>query len=348
MIKRKGSTYYFIISSLLLIFFITGCSHQNKEELPFAASRLLMDTLITIKVYNQGDLAAAQKALDVMAAIDALADRYNQKSDIYRVNLAAGKHSVTVDDETFELIAEALKYSQLTGGALDISIGPLVDLWKIAETSDQTVPAATRIAEARQLVDYRRIILDEDRRMVFLSLPGASLDLGSVAKGYAVRKAAAALKQEGVSTALIIAGGNTYTLGKKPDGSLWKIGVQDPFKPEGIIAYVKGEGENLAVDTAGGYYRYREVNGQRFTHIINPFTGKPASDLESVTVVSDDPLQSDALATGIFVLGEVAGTNLAESIPGIGVLMVTKDKKLILKGDRSDLFEVVSSFRGIF
>ncbi|CEP66753.1 Thiamine biosynthesis lipoprotein ApbE [Moorella glycerini] len=298
-----------------------------------------MDTVVSIKAYGENSPHALEQALAFIKKVDALVSRYEPGSDIYRINTMAGKKPVPVDKLTFNLIKEAVAYGDITGGALDVTIGPLVDLWRIPDAADRHLPSRGEIESRLQLVDYRQVILDSNKTTVFLPREGASLDLGSVAKGFAARGAVTILRREGVQSALVTLGGHVYALGNKPGRKTWQVGIQDPFKQDHIMATLNVT--DLAIDTAGGYYRYKEINGEKLVHIIDPATGMPAGALASVTVITGDSFKADALATAVYVLGEEKGLALLQKERAAGII-VTRDGRILTT---SNLKEKVPDFK---
>lgn len=331
---RKAYAFGLVLAFLLL----SGCTGKEEQK-PYQASALLMDTVVNIKTYGESSQAPEQ-ALDFIKRLDSLLNRYDINSDTSRVSAMAGEKPVQVDDLTLDLLEEAVSYGALTEGALDITIGPLVDLWDIPDPDNRRIPRREEINEKLKLVNYRQIILDRERSTVYLPYKGSSLDLGSVAKGFATRRVAEILRGKGVRSALISLGGNIYAIGSKPDGEPWQIAIQDPFDQNQSIATFNIK--DRAVDTAGGYYRFKEINGEKFSHIIDPSTGLPASEIVSVTVITGDPLKADALSTASYVLGEEKGIALLESFQGVSGFMVTKSGKVITT---SNLMVEVPSFK---
>jgi thiamine biosynthesis lipoprotein len=303
-----------LVSLLLLI----GCADKEEQKL-HQSSALLMDTVVNVKTYDNSQPQAPEQALELIESLDSLLSRYDKNSDLYRINAMAGEKPVMVDGLTMDLIREAVFYGDVTKGALDITIGPLVDLWNIPDNDNLGIPRAEEISKKLKLVNYHQIILDTERNTVYLPDKGSSLDLGSVAKGFATRRVVEMLREKGVRSALISLGGNIYAIGSKPGGEPWQIAIQDPFDQNQLIATFSIV--DRAVDTAGGYYR--------FPHIINPSTGIPAGEIASVTVITDDPLKADALSTAAYVLGEEKGMALLESVQGVSGFIVSKSGKVI-------------------
>ncbi len=346
--KKKRMTFFFrpvllwmaLIFSLTLLCLPAGGCGIGKGQVECREDAVLMDTLVSIKAYGEGASAAVGEAMEMIRKMDSLFDRYREGSDVWRVNEMAGVGPVLVDDLTFQLVEEGLFYGELTGGALDITVGPLVDLWQIGrEGNDGGIPTPNEIEKRLSTVGYWKVVLDGNKRTVFLPEKGMSLDLGAVAKGFASRRAAELLRERGVRSASIAVGGNVYALGARPDGKPWQVGVKDPWSKDRLVAKLKVTGR--AVDTAGGYERFLEVGGLRFSHIIDPRCGQPASKVVSATVVADDPVRADALATAVCVLGGEDGLALLDSLPDAAGLIITGDGKVLLSSRFSALLEDV-------
>ena len=262
---------------------------------PAEGTFFAMDTVMSVRVY--GDEALLDAAEDRVKELEALWSVTDENSEISALNRDG---SAALSGDVAGLLADALELCGRTGGALDITIYPVVRLWGFT-TGEYTVPEAGAVADLLTRVDYTRVALDENAGTA--SLPdGVEIDLGSVAKGYTGDVLSGLLKEYGVESALLDLGGNIQTVGAKPDGSPWRIGVRDPEDENGYIGVV--EVADRAVVTSGGYERYFEQDGVRYWHIIDPATGAPArSGLHSVTVIGESCLVCDALSTALFVMG---------------------------------------------
>jgi FAD:protein FMN transferase len=257
-------------------------------------NRVLMGTFWEVTSPNK---QAATIVFSEAGRIEQLLSKYLPSSEVSRLNLS-GKLKVSPD--TFYIIKKSLEFCALTQGAFDITVGPLVDLWGFTDRKFQ-VPEAAKIRQTLELVGYDKIILHENNNVVEFRLPGVKIDLGGIAKGYALDCAVRKLKAKHIYSCLINAGGQVYCLGDR-FGQSWKIGIQGPRKPE--IAGTL-ELKNKSASTSGDYQQYFEAGGKRYCHIIDPRTGSPAeSGITSVTVIADSGLEADALSTAVFVLGK--------------------------------------------
>lgn len=272
------------------------------EEIMHVSTIFAMDTVMDIQVYGgeeaEGLLADAENQIRTLEKELSVTD---ESSEIAGLN-AAG--STTLSGEPTQIMREALGYCNSTGGALDITIYPVLRAWGFT-TGEYQVPGDEEIAGLLENVDYRSVKLEEVDAAALCTIPeGMQVDLGSVTKGYTSRKLAQYFRDNGVTSALINLGGNVECVGNKPDGSKWNVAVKSPFKDSGsgILGVIQASDE--AIITSGGYERYFEENGETYWHIIDPSTGKPARNgLISVTIIGKDGLMCDALSTALFVKG---------------------------------------------
>ena len=308
-----------------------------------------LDTYIEITLYASSE-AGAEAALDVAEQIFMDAGRLMTRypagrqagaSDVARVNAGAGGVPTPIGAETFGLLRRALDYCAASGGAFDISLGALSDLWDFR--GEARVPGGAEIERTLALSGYKKITLDESG--VAVSIPaGLQIDLGGIAKGYATQKAADAMRAMGVAHAIIDAGGDLYALGCKPptgDGSQgggaapadasaiaapWIVGIRHPRDEGALLATLPAI--NKAVVTSGDYERFFLDGGERFCHILDPKTGWPARACVSATVIADDATLADYLSTAVFVLGPVDGLALVAGIDGAEAVVVGADMRV--------------------
>ncbi len=300
----------------------TQAENDSKES---SRSEFLMDTFVSIRAIGPNSEQAMQAAFDEMRRIESLMSRYVPDSDVSRINEGAGGESVKVSEETFYVIEEAVKCAGLTNGAFDITIGPLMEVWDFG-AEDHAVPDACEIEQARSLIGWELLELDPLNRTVRLPIEAMSIDLGGVAKGYAAREGARILQEHGISHALIDAGGNIVTVGSRPDGKPWQIGIRDPRgeSMEDTIGLTLSV-VNCAVATSGDYERFFVHDGRRYHHILHPETGMPVETVWSVTVMAKDSLYADMLSTAVFVLGPDEGIRFIETLDGASAMIVTSD-----------------------
>ena len=303
--------------ALLLGLAACGGATAKAEKTIFA-----MDTVMLLTACGENAEVGLTVAAAEIGRLDALLDPEREDSAVWRLN-----RGETVSDEAVVSLAETCRaVCEASGGALDPTVYPLVKLWGFIG-GDYRVPADEEIAALLEMVDYSAVTISPDG----VSLPaGAQLSFGASAKGYAAQRAAEAMAAAGVESGILSLGGNVQTLGEKPGGGLWKVGVQDPADPSttlGTLALAGG----LAAVTSGGYQRYFEQDGKTYPHILDPKTGRPAeSGLTGVTVVCADGARADALSTALFVLGEDGALSLWRDAGGFELLLVTADGRVVL------------------
>ena len=307
---------------------LSGCEARKAVE-PIGETRLLLDTVCSITIFEPPDRAILADAMDLCESYEALLSVTKEGSDVWRVNHAGGA-AVTVSPETAEVIRAGLRFGKESGGMFDITIGRLSGLWDFK--SAPAVPAANELAAALDTVDYEKVELTGDA--VRMENPEARLDLGGVAKGYIADRIAAFLKERGVKAAVIDLGGNVVLVGKKTDGSPWRVGVRKPFAENGELLGVIETGE-ASVVTSGIYERQFESGGMVYHHILDPNTGMPvSSDVVSATVVTDNSMAGDALSTMLVLLGSDKAAELLENAPGfIGAALVLSNGEVAKYGD---------------
>ena len=291
-------------------------------------TRFMMDTLCTIQVPNEAGVskteAAIGRAFDRMAEIDGKFNCVNPESPLYKFNKA--RVPIT-DPEIAGVVGRALAISRETGGAFDITVQPLVDLWGFffASVSSRTVPSPQSVRRALSFTGWRRITIKNGA--VFAADKNVRIDLGGIAKGYAIGEAVKVLKAAGVGSALILAGGQVQVFGSAAPGVPWKVGVRNPRK-EGYIAGLGFDSET-GISTSGDYERFFEVDGVRYHHILDPKTGYPARGVMSLSVVTTDPVRADALSTALFVMGPERALEFAKRRHGIEVIIVNAKGEVV-------------------
>ena len=270
-----------------------------------------MACLYAVVAYGEDRAALAlllEKALDEVDRIDRLMSHYRADSALSRLNRDAARGPVALDSELFDFIVTAIGYSADSGGAFDITVGPLMKAWGFFG-GEGHLPAPGGLARARAVTGYTRLRIDTDQRTIEFDRPGVEIDLGGIAKGYAVDRAVQVLRRGGVTAALVSAGGSTvYGLGAPPGRADWEIEIQDPIAA-GRMAF-RIALRDRALSIAGTSERWFEADGVRYSHIMDPRTGRPALGVLSVVVVSDTGLEGDALDDALFVQGAGAAPTL--------------------------------------
>lgn len=312
-----------ILPLLLFLALLSGLTACQKPRTKQSVTGFFFDTVVVMTIYWRDD-APLQAALEQCAYYENLLSKTAEGSDVWRLNHAGGER-LAVDDETRTIIETALEYAELSGGGFDITIEPCVALWNFTDPAQARLPEPTALAEAVERVDYTLVDVNDDG--VKLGA-GQTIDLGSIAKGYITGRIAALLKDLGVESGLLNFGGNVQTIGDKPDGTPWNVGIQDPRQLGGrsIAAVPVTDG---AMVTSGIYERGFDLDGVRYHHLLNTATGMPIqNDLAGVTVLTDDSLEGDALSTGLFALGAQAGLALAEELPDVEAIFITREGQI--------------------
>ncbi len=297
-------------------------------------SRFTMDTICTIQAPNELGAsrteAAIDKALDRMSEIGVKFNCTSPDSPLYQFN---HYRTPITDPELVAVIKEALEVSRTTGGTYDPTMEPLEDLWGFYTTSKSsgTVPSPAAVRDALAKTGWRKIIVRNGE--VTATDKNVCLDLGGIAKGYAIGEAEKVLKAEGVTSALILGGGQVQVFGHPSPGKDWKVGVRNP-RHDGYMAGLVFPDEN-GISTSGDYERYFIVNGVRYHHIMDPANGYPARGTMSVSVMLPDPTKADALSTALFVMGPRKAIEFLKKYPAIGYIIVDSNGKIFSSRDIS-------------
>jgi FAD:protein FMN transferase len=284
---------------------------------------------VVITMYGRTEETGAPD-MDAAAAeierLERILSRHRPEGTLARVNKLAPGEALEVEPELIDVLATAKRVHQLTLGCFDPTVGPLIELWQAAGR-DQRLPADEAIAAARAQVGFDSVVIDGNK--VRLTRP-VTIDLGGVAKGYIIGKVIALLVKRGVPGGIVLAGGDLGVFGAKPDGSPFQVGVRDPADPggtKGLVVHTLAI-KSGAVLTSGSYERYVTINGVRYSHIIDPRTGRPVPedhDLLSATIHAEDAAFADGMATGVFILGKAAGRKVIEDCPEAGGFLLAAD-----------------------
>lgn len=325
---------------ILFITLVLNISCSEDQFKPQSDNRLLMGTICIITLYNGEDQEIFDGAFNIIEKEEQLMSLQRDDSELSLINSNAGIEALSVSDDTYSVVEASLYYSELTGGAFDPTIAPLVNLWSIGENLTGNLPPEEEIVRKRDLVDYRKLEM-ADNNSIFLSEKGMKIDLGGIAKGYIGDKVKKYFLSSGVGRGIINLGGNIVVIGSKPEEMPWKIGIQNPLEPRGNHIGIARIIDKTVV-TSGIYERYFFHDGVRYHHILNPVTGYPVdNDLASVTIISEKSIDADALSTSLFVLGVEEGMELIEQIEDSEAVFVTKDKKVIYSSGAGDLFTLL-------
>jgi thiamine biosynthesis lipoprotein len=319
----KNARVFLSASAIVFLLAAAACGGQAA---PLSRTDFVLWTTCTVTLYDH----AKQDTLD--AVFDRLRELHNRLSvnipgsELDAVSAAAGRTAVHVSDDLFTVLKEALRYSALSDGLFDPTVGTLMKAWKM-NTDQGHIPAPADIAQALGLVNWRDVVMDESARTIYVKRPGMSLDAGGVLKGYAADETARILRAKGVKSAMIDLGGNILAMGSKPDGSSWRIGLQNPDSERGI-SFGTVEVVDKSVVTSGVYEHYFTQNGKRYHHIMDTRTGYPVENgLTAVTVVAQTSIIADGWDTTLLCMGPVRGLAIAKSL-GLDAVLVGSDHKL--------------------
>lgn len=312
-----------LLCSILILIFSTG----KNEKVPIIKETYSLGTIIQLKVYGRRAEKATEEAIEKLNEIDNKMSAFKDYSEISKINTYAGKEPQIVSKDTYFVIKKAVEYCSLSEGAFDITIRPLVNLWGIGR-AEARVPGSNEIEKSRELVNYKDIVLNKKNNSIFLKNEKQEIDVGGIAKGYAADEVKNILMKNNIKNAIIDLGGNVFALGKKEDGTPWRVGIQDPLKSRGEFVGVI-TAINKSIVTSGNYEKYFIQEGKTFHHIINPSTGYPSeSDIISVTIISDYSIDGDGLSTGVYIMGLHKAIRLIERINGVDAIFITKDKEI--------------------
>ncbi len=334
---KRILTACFLAAALLL----SACGAKegtaaSKEPEKQTRVVFFFDTVVTVTVYSD-DTEVLDRMEDECLYYEKLLSKTVEGSDVWNINHAGGKR-VAVSDETRDLILRALEYSRLSDGRFDISIEPCVSLWDFTGEGMGVLPDAEELAAAAELVDWTKIDVNDEG----VQLPeGMSIDLGAIAKGYISDRIADFLAAEGVKSALLNVGGNVRTVGVKPDGSNWRIGIQDPkgARDQSIVGIVSLAGNSVV--TSGIYERGFVLDGVCYHHILDSETGwSVQNELAGVSIVTEEACTADALSTTVFAMGLEEGTAFMESLEGADAIFVTRDGKVSWTSGLDGLFSL--------
>jgi len=325
------------ISAVLVLLLANSCD-TNKTRI-FKETRVSLFTIVTITVYSDSQ-QKAKTAIDAtyneLDKLGKILNFYSEDSEVSMINRSSGIKPVKVSKDTVAVIDKALYVSRSTDGAFDITIGPIVKMWDFEK---KILPDEKAIKAKLSLVNYRNVVVDKANSTVFLKKKGMQLDLGGIEKGFAAERAAEVLKKNGITAGIIAVGGEVKPFGSKPDGSPWRVGIKNPHqkgKDDEIIAIVNLT--NKAISTSGGYEKFFIKDGKVYHHILDPATGYPVYECQSVSVIA--PKAPDGFPTGIFVLGPEKGLKTLKKL-GLDGIIVDKNGEILTTEGIEDKLEIV-------
>jgi thiamine biosynthesis lipoprotein len=298
----KYSLYFFIA-------FLSGISaaqsiDSSKVYYEVKVSKILMGTVVETTARHTNVVHCKQALLDAyheMERVENLLSYQKEGSEISLVNAAAGQKPLPVSAETFAILQRALNYAKKLDGLFDITIGAVSSLWGFSGSDGGHLPQKEEINRRLATVNYHDLILNAEDTTVCLKKRGMLIDLGGIAKGYAIDRGSASLKESGINNFILNAGGDMYISGQKDENTLWKVGIKDPRNTEELIASL--DLKDYAVATSGDYERFIIVDGHRYHHIIDPRSGYPGNLSQSATTFAETAEEADVLATYLFIIG---------------------------------------------
>ncbi len=291
----------------------------------------LMGNNFEISVVSD-DAAYAHKCIDAaineIKRIEKLLTTFDETSQVNLINRQAGIAPVKVNKEVVDIIERAIKISELTQGAFDITYGSIDKrFWNFDKTMT-SLPDPEEAKQAVHLINYRNIIIDRKENTVFLKNKGMRIGFGGIGKGYAAEKAKLVMQQKGITSGIVNAAGDLTTWGKQPDGKPWTIGIANPNATNNLFSYF--EISDMAVATSGNYEKFVSINGKRYSHTIDPKTGYPVTGIKSVTIISSNAEIADAMATPVMVMGIKTGLDLINQVKGIECIIVDDHNNLFV------------------
>ena len=334
-------------SVLILIIMLVGCSNENEvntskttytttvnDTIPASKEFFAMDTYMEVDAYGDNGEKAVAKAEKKVNKLDSILSTGKSTSEISKLN--KNKKQV-VSADTMSLIKESVKISKETNSAFNPTIYPLMELWGFT-TKNYYVPKDNEIKPLLTHMDIDNIKIDESKNEVSFKDSNMKIDLGAIAKGYTSSKIIDIFKENNIKSGMVTLGGNVQVLGKKPDGSLWKVGIQNPIDEDEYLGVLQTS--DKAVITSGGYERNFTKNGKTYHHILDPSNGYPANNgLTSVTIISSDGTLADALSTSLFVMGKDKAIDFyKKSNYNFDFILYTSDNKLIISDGIEDIF----------
>lgn len=317
--------------NLLLIFAVmlsvSGC-WQRKPAIVKSGTIEVMGTFANVVATaddKETARIAVRAAIEKLHYVDELMSDYDPESELSKLNQHGYDKPIKVSDDLLHVLKSAVEFSRISDGAFDVTIGPVVDLWRSAGEKGKT-PTAEQIAQAKSKTGYRKLIIDDENSTVRFAVKGMRLDLGAIAKGYSIDLAIDAMRDKGAIGAMVDVGGDIRCFGNPSGKSYWRIGLQDHRKQGQILLVLKLN--DAAVATSGDYQRFVVIDDQQHSHIMNPEKADSAMELSSVTVVAPAAMQADALATAVTVMGAESGMRLIETVDGAETLLVPNSDEL--------------------
>ncbi len=317
--RFKQLVKFQLFSLILSLFSLPLAAEWQTED------AAIMGTKIRVEIWHS-DADKRQEGIDSvlneMERVNHLMSPYIEDSQLSKINKVAHEKPVEVDRDLFHVIEKSLEVSRLTDGAFDITYASVGHLFNYRK---EIKPTDAEIEQAKELIDYKNVVIDKNQFTVSFLKHGVKIDLGGIAKGFAVDQSIQHLQDLGIEHALVSAGGDTRLLGDRR-GRAWLVGIRDPANTEEVIAMLPLEDE--ALSTSGDYERFFIEDGEKYHHIIHPSTGKSVSEVRSVSIIASDATTTDALSTSIFVMGVSKGLELLNRLEGVEGVVVDQNRKL--------------------
>ncbi|GHU98888.1 FAD:protein FMN transferase [Clostridia bacterium] len=289
----------------------------------------LMNTTVEQKIGGEDAAAAAQNAVNEISHLESLMSFFIDSGEVAQINRSAGRKAVCVGKDVMTVLGAAIQFAEISGGAFDITLAPVIDLWRRCG-KQSVLPSSKEINTALSFCGYHNLQLDNENNTAFLRGDGCLIDLGAIGKGYAADCCIEIYKAMGIQSAFINLGGNVKTLGNNPDGRPWAIGIQHPDQRRGTF-FGALDIQDQSVVTSGAYERYFETGGKKHHHIVDHKTGRPCdSDIKSVTVICQSSMQADCLSTAAFVLGLTDGMDLIGKTDNTEAVFYTENNEIYI------------------
>jgi len=303
--------------------------HTSNTAALFRKVLKLMGNRFELSVVADNEIWAADcitAAVEEIRRIENLLTTFNDSSITNKVNRNAGIAPVEVDAEFFELVKRSKRISAITQGAFDITYGSIdKKLWNF-DKNMTSLPDPEVAKKMVRLINYRNVILDEKNHTVFLKEKGMRIGFGGIGKGYAAERAKLILQQKGVTSGIVNAAGDLTAWGFQPDGKPWTIGIADPNTARQAFSYF--DITNTSVATSGNYEKFITINGQKYSHTIDPKTGLPVTGIKSVTIISPNAELADAMATPVMIMGTKAGLDMINQVKGMAAIIIDDHDKV--------------------
>ena len=344
-----NKTKIFIIYMIVALIVIAGIAIVHKKNSGLvdvdSGQRVVMGTFVRIiAVADNKNIArkSIEAGFEKIKMVDDLMSTYKPESEISAVNNNAFQNPVKISQPFMDVLLKSIEYSKLTDGAFDVTVGPIEKLWRDAEKAEK-LPTAEQIEQTKAKVGYEKLIIDVNNMTVKFATEAMQIDLGGIAKGYAVDLAIEAMQAAGAVGAMVDAGGNIRCWGQcQPGKDKWVVGLQNPTKADqsGLMSSVMLvlKLDNMAVATSGDYQRFEIIEGKKFNHIIDPNKGEGIEGLCSVTIICDNATDADALSTSVTVLGVEKGLELIESRDNTEAILIKTNSTELIKSTGVDEF----------